>query len=229
MFNVLAIGAHPDDIELGCSGSLLKLKEKGCRIVYAIMTDGGNWDRKDEKIRIDEQNDACEALGVDKIYWMNQVDGNIKVNTSIIDSLESLILEEEIDIVFSNYKDDTHQDHEELYKIVGSATRFCANVFYFESLTSKKFEPNIYLDISNYHQEKLNVINKFTSQIEKYNTRNMNLIELINCKDRINGLKSNCKYAEGFIVGKANFDKLFLFDQNKNQEIKTFNKQFALI
>ncbi len=222
MHNILAIGAHPDDIELGCAGSLLKFKEIGCNVIYAIMTNGENWNMKKEDIRIIEQQNACNELGVDKIYWMKLKDGSLKVDTKIIDEIEKIILENDIDIVFSNYKNDTHQDHMELFKIVESATRFCPNVFYYEGLSSKGFEPNIFFDISIYIERKKNIINKFESQVTKYNNRNFNLIELIECKNRINGIKLSQKYAEGFKVGKANFDKLFLRSDITDYKTKTF-------
>ena len=48
MENVLVIGAHPDDIELGCIGTVLKLKSAGKKIIYLVMTNGGNWEKKRE-------------------------------------------------------------------------------------------------------------------------------------------------------------------------------------
>ena len=49
MENILIVGAHPDDIELGCIGSLMKLKKEGKKIVYLVMTNGGNWEKKTYK------------------------------------------------------------------------------------------------------------------------------------------------------------------------------------
>lgn len=46
MKNVLVIGAHPDDIEIGCIGTVLKLKNEGKKIIYLVMTNGGNWEKK---------------------------------------------------------------------------------------------------------------------------------------------------------------------------------------
>lgn len=46
MDNILIIGAHPDDIELGCIGSLLKFKEQNKKIIYLVMTNGSNWEKK---------------------------------------------------------------------------------------------------------------------------------------------------------------------------------------
>lgn len=46
MENVLVIGAHPDDIELGCIGTVLKLKSAVKKIIYLVMTNGGNWEKK---------------------------------------------------------------------------------------------------------------------------------------------------------------------------------------
>lgn len=221
MYNILAIGAHPDDIEIGCGGSLLKFKKMGSKIIYSVMTNGENWNGKNEKIRLLEQHDVCKEMNIDKIHWMGMEDGNVRVDTNVIDKLESIIINEKIDIVFSIYKNDTHQDHVELYKIVNSATRFCPNVFYYEGLSSKSFQPNIFIDISEYIEAKKNIINKFESQVSKYNKRKMDLVELIECKDRINGLKTGFTYAEGFIVGKVQFDKLIL-NKNTKKSVLTY-------
>ncbi|WP_121616721.1 PIG-L deacetylase family protein [Virgibacillus halodenitrificans] len=209
MLNILAIGSHPDDIELGCAGSLLKFKDMGCKIHYIIMTDGGNWSNKNFDIRIEEQEEANLELGVDETYWLGVEDGNIKVTSTLIDRIESIIISKDIDLVFTNYDRDTHQDHVELSKIVNAATRFCPNVFYYESLTSKGFEPNMFIDISDYHAKKIKVINKFSSQIIKYKRRQLDLVELMKNKDRINGMRGGTTYSEGFIVYKSHFDRIF--------------------
>lgn len=57
MKNILVIGAHPDDIEIGCTGTILKLKEEGKKVYCLIMTNGGNWLKK--HIKTELKNKKC--------------------------------------------------------------------------------------------------------------------------------------------------------------------------
>ena len=63
--NILAIGAHPDDIEFGCGGALIKYTRKGHRLFLLVMTGGGHG-RFDVNVRMKEQEDSKEILGAEK-------------------------------------------------------------------------------------------------------------------------------------------------------------------
>ncbi len=65
--NILAIGAHPDDIEFGCGGTLIKYSQKGHRLFLLVMTEGGSGAQT--ATRKTEQQDSKEILGAEKIYW----------------------------------------------------------------------------------------------------------------------------------------------------------------
>lgn len=209
MFNVLAIGAHPDDIEFGCGGTLAKFKKLGCEIIYVITTNGGNWKCKDEKVRIAEQKMACKKLEIKKVYWLNIEDGNVRTESKVIDEIERIVLQNKINIVFSNYPKDSHQDHRELANIVKSGCRFCDNIFYYETLSSSTFEPNMYVDISKEINLKGEMLNMFETQILKYSKRNMNYLELARVKNKLHGLKSSYEYAEGFFIERMKFDSIY--------------------
>ena len=62
MENILIVVAHPDDIEFGCIGSLMILKKDGKKIVYLVMTNGGNWEKKTYKDRVDEIKKAFHKI-----------------------------------------------------------------------------------------------------------------------------------------------------------------------
>ena len=86
----------------------------------------------------------------------------------------------------------------------------CRNLLYFESLTSIEFKPNFFVKIDEYEEKKQNILKCFTSQNEKYNSRNQSLIEFVKAKDRLNGIKVREKYAEGLIVDKLMIEEILL-------------------
>jgi len=65
--NVLAIGAHPDDIEIGCGGTLLKLKQQGHKVYMLVMTRGESGGCPEK--RLQEQEAAAEYIGAEEIFW----------------------------------------------------------------------------------------------------------------------------------------------------------------
>ena len=87
MENILIVGAHPDDIELGCIGSLMKLKKEGKKIVYLVMTNGGNWEKKTYKDRVDEIKKALIQIDVDEVIVGAIQDGYLKHDPDTIDFL----------------------------------------------------------------------------------------------------------------------------------------------
>jgi LmbE family N-acetylglucosaminyl deacetylase len=65
--NILAIGAHPDDIEFGCGGTLIKYARKGAHLEILVMTDGSRGGRA--RVRRREQGEAADILGVSRVHW----------------------------------------------------------------------------------------------------------------------------------------------------------------
>lgn len=200
--NILAIGAHPDDIEFGCSGTLNKMKELGNKIIFLIMTKGENWEKRDAKIRIDEQKLSCDMQRVDKTYYLDIEDGRITVEIDTIEKIEKIIIENSIKTIFTNDPDDNHQDHRELADIIKSVIKLCDNVFYYETLSSRNFKANMLVNISNEYDYKKNVLRLFHSQILKYEKRGVDYMETIELINKLHGIKSKCKFAEGFYVEK---------------------------
>ena len=202
MENILIMGAHPDDIELGCIGSLLKLKNEGKKIIYLVMTKGGNWEKKTYVDRIYEVNSAIKNMQLDKVILGDVKDGYLDHNPKNIDFLVQIIKEYKIDTVFCQYYKDSHQDHVNIGLNALSISSLCNNLLFYESLTSTEFIPNFYIDISDYENSKKELLKLYESQVEKYKKRNQNLISYVDAKDKLNGIKSHTKYAEGFIVHK---------------------------
>lgn len=101
---VLAIGAHPDDIELHCAGTFLRYKPE----LYAVvMTKGGR--RKGD--RVSEQQEASTRLGVKKLFHADFIDCYMRFDNDTVSYLDKIIEEVKPDIVVTHEADDFHQDH----------------------------------------------------------------------------------------------------------------------
>src|SRR5438552_12598926 len=105
---VLAVGAHPDDIEFSCTGSLLKLKQKGFEKFYVVATNGENGFKdlnvKREKrilLRKQEQLKAASLLGVKKIYFLGYKDGFLKYTDALHKQLVQIIRQTKPSIIYS--------------------------------------------------------------------------------------------------------------------------------
>src|SRR3989338_3401862 len=107
--NVLAIGAHPDDIEFGCGGTLLKYNDKSHKIFLLILTKGEFGG--DPHIRTREQEAAADFLGSKDLFWGGFKDTELVGNAQLISKLDEVLRAVRPDVVFLNYWDDVHQDH----------------------------------------------------------------------------------------------------------------------
>lgn len=205
MKNILAIGAHPDDIEIGCAGTLMKLKKQGKFIICLIMSEGENWENKTKNERMNEQQEAAQLLKIDKLLNANYSDGYVFNSSKTIDLITDVIVKYNIDTIITHYYNDTHQDHVETYRAARAASQKCDNFITYESLSSKDFKANMFVTINKFEKNKVKIINCFKSQVYKYEKRNQSLTDYINCKDRLYGMKINTLYAEGLRIEKVKF------------------------
>ncbi len=195
--NILAIGAHPDDIEIGCGGTLAKFSQAGHTISLFVVTDGSAGG--EEKIRQKEQEVAAELLKTSHLFWGNYRDTEIVVSKEIIKKFETIIHQANPDIIFVNYPEDTHQDHRHLAQITISATRFIRNVLFYETPTSTNFQPNVYVDIGErYLHLKHQLLKAHHSQINKTNIADISILDVASSNAQFRGTQSRVTYAEAF-------------------------------
>ena len=194
--NILAIGAHPDDIEFGCGGSLIKYADRGHHLFLLIMTQGGLG--APNKVRKDEQLAAQEILGIRRIFWGDYEDTYLEVNKDVISQVENVIAEIKPDFIFCHFPDDTHQDHRHLAQVVISATRYIQNVLFYEGPTTQNFDPQIFIDISNTLDRKVMALEAHRSQIEKTNIEDLTILELARSTANFRGTQGRVKFAEAF-------------------------------
>ena len=194
--NILAIGAHPDDIEYGCAGTLIKYAERGHHIYLMVLTSGQ--EGGSSEIRMQEQENAAELMSVQKIFWGGYHDTQLPLNKELIEKIEEVLGEVNPDLILVNYGDDTHQDHRILTQATMSATRYVRNVLFFEVPTTQNFNPQVYVDISDTLERKSQVLNAHASQVMKTNIEDMYIIELAQANATFRGIQGRVKFAEAF-------------------------------
>lgn len=119
--NVLAIGAHPDDVELGCGATLAKIISNGKKVAIIDLTLGELGTRGNSKIRRKEALEAAQILGIHQRVFLNFSDGFIESNKENILTLISWIRFFQPEILLTNPPHDRHPDHGTSYDIVRKA------------------------------------------------------------------------------------------------------------
>lgn len=194
--NILAIGAHPDDIEYGCGGTLIKYARAGHNVNILVLTEGEVGG--EGPTRKKEQERAAKIMQVQKVFWGGFRDTEIPINKKTISIVERVIKRVRPDEIYVNYFDDTHQDHRTLTQCVISATRYIQRVLLYEDYTTCNFEPNIFVDIEDVLNEKVKLLQAHHSQVAKSYPTNLDIIESVKAIANFRGFQGKVKYAEGF-------------------------------
>jgi LmbE family N-acetylglucosaminyl deacetylase len=194
--NILAIGAHPDDIEYGCAATLIKYAERDHRIHLMVLTKGE--EGGESEVRHEEQLAAAEIIGAKQVFWGGYRDTQMPLNKELIDKIEEVLVDVEPDLILVNYGDDTHQDHRVLTEATMSATRYVRNVLFFEVPTTQNFNPQVFVDISDTLERKFQALKAHESQVMKTNIENMSIVELASANATFRGIQGRVKFAEAF-------------------------------
>ncbi len=196
--NILAIGAHPDDIEFGCGGTLIKYAQKGYNVFLMILT-LGQMGGGEGKIREKEQLASCEILKSKKVFFGKYTDTKLPLDQSVIDDIEKVLKIVKPAFIFVNYFDDTHQDHRHLAQATLSATRYIRNVLFYEGPTTQNFIPNVFVDIERTLKDKIATLQAHNSQVLRTNIEGLPITEMAKSSANFRGTQGRVKYAEGFI------------------------------
>lgn len=193
---ILAIGSHPDDLEFGCGGALLKLKKQGGRICLLVMTDGAQGGNPDARRR--EQEASAKILGA-KLLWGRFSDTQMDMNRKLIGTIEWAIKSCAPDLIFTHYTDDTHQDHRNTGQATITATRYIRNVLFYEVPTTAHFTPGVFADIGDVLPQKMKLLGAHRSQIRQTRVRGLSIFESAKSCAIFRGYQDRVKYAEGFM------------------------------
>ena len=195
--NILAVGSHPDDIEVGCGGTLIKYAQKGHDVFLLVCTRGEKGGIA--KARYEEQMKAAEIIGARDVFWGDFQDTKLlDEGNKLIQTVERHIDLVKPDFIFVNFFDDTHQDHRTVNKSVLSATRYVKNVLFYEVPTSNNFTPNVFVDIGSVLQTKLEALKAHASQVMKTNIPDLSIMDIARASAHFRGVQARVPLAEGF-------------------------------
>ncbi len=196
--NILAIGPHPDDIEIGCAGTLSKYAERGHDIFLLPITKGGRGGVAETRCK--EQKKAAEIIGAKDVFWGGFQDtALLDKGNEIIQIVERRIKEIEPHFIFVNFSKDTHQDHRIVNQSVLSATRYVKNVLSYEVPTTNNFTPNVFVDIGSVMDTKLDALRAHASQIMKTNIEDISILDIARSSAHFRGVQGRVPLAEGFV------------------------------
>lgn len=153
MKNILAIGAHPDDIEISCLGYLLKQnKENKSKVFVFILSSGSLYDYTSGLKRIKESREALACIKNLNFNYIGNKGIKVSDYEKISNKIRKLILSTSINEILVHDPNDTNQEHRLVYEIVKTATRrLSINLIRYQSVSSSnEFKANLYVDIKNY-------------------------------------------------------------------------------
>ncbi|WP_059171548.1 bacillithiol biosynthesis deacetylase BshB1 [Bacillus sp. FJAT-27445] len=217
--DILAFGAHSDDVEIGMGGAIAKFSAKGKRIVICDLTQAELSSNGDVETRKQEAESSAAILGAERIT-LGLPDRGLLIEQEYIKKIVSVIRQYRPRIIFAPYEEDRHPDHGNCARLVREAV-FSAGIRKFydgTSFPSHKVEkthyymingfhtPDFFIDISNYMEKKKDALNSYKSQFVKsadsFDTPLVNgYIESIEARESLFGKQAGVRFAEGYIAG----------------------------
>lgn len=194
---ILAIGAHPDDIEYGCAGTLLKYRQQGHEVHLCVVTDGSC--KADPEVRKKEQLESARIMGATDVIFGGYTDTELTCSRELIMFFEEIARRIEPDFGFIPYPDDTHQDHRALTQAAIPASRsLIKNVLYYDGLSTQNFIPSVYVDIEDVFETKLACLEAHRSQVMNTYIKDMSIVDVARSANHFRGIQGRVKYAEAF-------------------------------
>jgi len=232
--DILAFGVHPDDVELGCSGTLIAAVNEGKKVAVVDLTRGELGTRGTAETRKTEAAKAAEVMGVSARENLGMADGFFEHNEANIRKIIAVIRKYQPEIVLCNAPDDRHPDHGRSSKLVSDAS-FLAGLrkieteldsinqeawrpkFVFHYIQDRYLKPDFVYDISNCMDKKMEAILSYTTQFNTTDSSepatyisNPDFVDVIKSRALMFGKRIGVRYAEGYIttkmIGVTSFD-----------------------
>lgn len=236
--DILAIGAHPDDVELGCGGTLAKLISEGKKVAIVDLTQGELGTRGTNVTRAQEAASASEILGISARENLKMKDGFILNSEEYQIQIVKMIRKYQPEIVLANAVDDRHPDHAKAAKLVSDAC-FLSGLVKIETeldgenqkqwrpkqvfhyIQWKHITPDFVIDISNFMEKKIEACLAYKTQFYDPNSNEpmtpiatKDFLESLTYRSQDLGRLSGVEFAEGFTTEKLlafkNFDGIIL-------------------
>lgn len=204
--NVLAVGAHADDVEIGCGGTVALHVKNGDNVIILIMAESsytyydGTVLRTKEEWQTEEE-DGAKVLGA-KLINLGFETKNVPYSSETVEAINEIIDRYNIDVIYTHWYHDTHQDHRRTTQAVLSAGRYVKNILMYEpeypaGRSYSGFHSQYYVDITSTFELKMEALKQHKSQIKKYGD---DFLEAVEARARHRGYEIGNKYAECFEV-----------------------------
>lgn len=207
--DVLAFGAHPDDIELSCGGTIAKLVNEGHKVALADLTEGELGTRGNREIRAKEAAEAAKIMGVVTRRNLRIPDGNIELSQENLKKAITLIRELRPKIMIIPHSVERHPDHVHGHKLCKEAWYYAGlrkittmldgeeqqphrPENFFEFMQWYEFTPSFIVDISRTFDVKMKAIKAHSSQF--YNPESTDPETILSRPEFLERIKTDCEY-----------------------------------
>jgi len=204
---ILAIGAHPDDIELGCGGLLIKAARQGHDVHMYSLTRGEA--SGDPNQRTKELMQSAKFIGAKNLWIDNFDDSKLSVSSDLINHIEYFINRVDPELIITHSHGDVHHDHRAIALATVEAGRFISNILSYEIPLTRNFTPQVFFDITDVIDDKIELIKIFWSQQSKLYLKAHGIKGLSEYRALQSRLNSTVNHAEAFEVLKLCLDKEF--------------------
>lgn len=162
---VLAIGAHPDDVEIGCGGIILRHRSQGDHVAVLTLSGGEHGGAVSE--RVEEARRAADILGAE-LFLGTLRDAAISEGRDTISLIETAVRDVQPTIVYTHSLQDGHQDHRSVHRATVVACRGIASLYCYQAPSSSiDFRPTKFVEIGEFMDRKVDAIGAYRSQIVK--------------------------------------------------------------
>ncbi len=230
--DILAIGVHPDDVELSCSGTLLSHIQKGKTVGLLDLTRGELGTRGTAEIRTAEANEAARLMGAKFRKNLDMADGFFEHNKKSILQIIEVIREHQPEIVLANAVSDRHPDHGRAAKLISDACFFSGLIkitthneagelhdrwrpkAVYHYIQDHNLKADFVVDISDFIDEKMELVKAFRSQFHLPEAKEYkeelsspisgaDFMAFLRAKARTYGRPAGFEFGEGFVVGRS--------------------------
>lgn len=220
IMRVLAIGCHPDDLEIACGGTLRKYVERGADVFEAHVANGNQGHviiMPDElrDMRTKEAENAGKVLGVKEVFNIDVGDMCVDShNQEVICAVADVVSYCKPDVIITHNDEDYMQDHTETCRLAcngsfasglahmkreGEAFSSFIPVFFMDTLAGVNFQPSIYVDITNQIDKKIEALNCHESQLKwMFEHDGIDFADMVKTCSKYRGYQCGVPFAEGF-------------------------------
>lgn len=205
---IMAIGAHLDDIEIACGGTLAKAVEAGHEVKVLIMSKSGYTNKEGQvqrsnDVAVREGVRALNTLGIQDIEILDFDTKDIPFCSQVVNPIDVSMSKFNPDIIFTHHPFDTHQAHEGVSKATIAAARRRNTVFFYEPITPSgrsyvAFKPTMYVDIESTLEKKIESLKCHESEYNKFGAEDW--VEGVRCRCGFRGYEIGAKFAEAFEI-----------------------------